>query len=946
MKRLFLPIILACIASISTWAANKSTTVEQVAEAVTLADDVDFHITSATPFATGGSIDITNLDHAVIIFDNLKPSLALKQLSHITINGAKATSEKNCQVRIYDRGAILFPYGKEGTAATSFHPLVVFDEKNLQGNSCELFGLENTGGYMNTLTAAKMNNKIRSFTLKRGYMVTFSLRSGGYGYSRCFIADKADLIINSLPTLMDQRISSYRVFRWQNTSKVGVADLLDENVLAKLNAQTSFTWGPGRSMLPDVEVVPHRIDESWPSPKECGQATYSCHLKTNNEPRNQSDHGTWTMEQILGNWQDLMRTGMRLCTPSSWDGSDYWNATGFLADFLNEIDKRGWRCDIIDLHGYWNESAFTTNVNNWAQTFKRPVWITEWVWGASWSGGSGIFKEASSLDNPTAADLQLNKTVVSRILDNLNNNNACERYFYWNGERNCSKIYRDGKLTPTGEYFATMKTKGPGYTGFGNYVPKTPPFYTVSDLAATYTARTGACKFTWTNQNYDLTDLTVLQHRTAGGTWKSIDTLAYSEQLARTATATLDRNASPGLNEFRLLCNDADGKTRYSNITSIFIGVATTYGDIMAGHIEANNSEPSSIFFAAQEDFPVVITGIATNKNTANGIFNHVSSIAKDNFTFNFEPWTLGTALNFKNTETTDYFVIQPGAYEWEGLRVIVDTCAYTNKSGIRATMSQGDTIEVLFREPFAEGVTPVVIPQNVSAETAHPAAPRLLEVTNKGFKMKIIQQSTMKTKPRQQYTFYIAMAPGSAKLGTTGMRIHAGHSKEPIGGASFISCTFTDQAGDTIYLREPYVLAATQTHNLDFTSVFRKNSDLTRTVQDEQGEDVTETYGFRVRRQMDGTATIPSGQNTADKTGDFLGWIAIDHDPTATRIVAPFLPQQQFLVEVRQGRVFPSDPTARIYTASGTQVQAGTILPRGIYIVTNGRATTKVFVR
>ena len=50
--------------------------------------------------------------------------------------------------------------------------------------------------------------------------------------------------------------------------------------------------------------------------------------------------------------------------------------------------------------------------------------------------------------------------------------------------------------------------------------------------------------------------------------------------------------------------------------------------------------------------------------------------------------------------------------------------------------------LEVLFREPFAEGVTPVVIPQNVSAETAHPAAPRLLEVTNKGFKMKIIQQS------------------------------------------------------------------------------------------------------------------------------------------------------------------------------------------------------------
>ena len=927
-------------------ADNTSTTVEQVTSAITLADNVDYHITSTTPFGAEGSIDITNLDHAVIIFDNLKPSLALKQLSHITINGAKATSEKNCQVRIYDRGAILFPYGKEGTSYTAFHPLVVFDEKNCEGNSYELYGLENSGGYMNTLSTAKMNNKIRSFKLKRGYMVTFSLRSGGYGYSRCFIADKADLVVNSLPNLMDQRISSYRIFRWNNTSKVGVADLLDDNALAKLNAQTSFTWSTGRSMLPDVEVVPHHIKENWPGPSECGNVTYSCHLKTNNEPRNSADDAPCEMKDILANWQDLMRTGLRLCTPSSWDGSDYWNATGFLADFLTEIDNRGWRCDIIDLHGYWNESAFTTNVNNWAQKFKRPVWITEWVWGASWSGGSGIFKEASSLDNPTAADLEKNKTVVSRILDNLNKNNACERYFYWNGERNCSKLYRDGKLTPAGEYFATMKTNGPGYTGYGNYVPKTPPFSTVSDLAVTYNARNGSCKFTWTNQNYDLTDLTVLQHRPAGGTWHSMDTLAYSEQLSRTANSTLDRTAYPGLNEFRLLCNDADGKTRYSNTTSVFIGVATTFGEIMAGHIEANNTEPSSIYFATQEEFPIVITGIATNKNSANGIFNHVNTISKENFSFNFEPWTLGTEMNFKNTETTDYFVIQPGSYEWGGLSMLVDTCVYTNKSGIRSAMSQGDTIEVLFKEPFAEGVVPIVIPQNISSESAHPAAPRVLEVTNKGFKMKIIQQFDMKSKPRQQYTFYIAMAPGSAKLGTTGMRIHAGRCQEAIGGTSFTSCAFTDEAGDTIYLRSPYILAATQTHHLDFTSVFRKNSDLTRSVQDEQGEEITETYGFRVRRQMDGTATIPSGQNTAAKSGDYLGWIAIDHDPTATRIVAPLLPQQQFLVEVRQGRILPSDPSARIYTTSGTQVQAGTILPRGIYIVTNGRAATKVFVR
>ena len=80
--------------------------------------------------------------------------------------------------------------------------------------------------------------------------------------------------------------------------------------------------------------------------------------------------------------------------------------------------------------------------------------------------------------------------------------------------------------------------------------------------------------------------------------------------------------------------------------------------------------------------------------------------------------------------------------------------------------------------------------------------------------------------------------------------------------------------------------------------------------------------------------------------SGDYLGWIAIDHDPAATGITTPLLPQRQFVVEVRGRRILPSDPKARIYSASGLQIQSGTNVPRGVYIVTNGRATTKVYVR
>ena len=94
---------LSLFASLSSaFADNTVKTVSQVAEAVTLSDDVDYHITSDTPFTTSGSVNITNTDHAVLVLDKLKPSLALKQLGFVTINGEAAKNGVNCQVKIYN----------------------------------------------------------------------------------------------------------------------------------------------------------------------------------------------------------------------------------------------------------------------------------------------------------------------------------------------------------------------------------------------------------------------------------------------------------------------------------------------------------------------------------------------------------------------------------------------------------------------------------------------------------------------------------------------------------------------------------------------------------------------------------------------------------------------------------------------------------------------------
>lgn len=438
----------ACLALLGTsmmQAANKTNTVDQVTQAVTVSADEDYVITSSTPFATAGSVNITNTEHAVVIIKSIRPSKVISSWlkNHVYINGQQAVDGQNCQVKMYASGAIVMPYAKD------IRPLTVFSEQNFEGTSVNAFGLENDGGFMNTLTEAKLNNKIRSFKLKRGYMVTFSTRKGGRGYSRCFIADKADLEVKTLPAILDEKISSYRVFQWYNAKKAGIASDTREAAIQALNASWCYTWSLGESHLPDAECVPNHIYENWPSPEACGSVTYSCHLKTNNEPGNAADDHPQSVEEVLANWENLMRTGLRLCSESSHDGS-----MNHLKAFMDSIDARGWRCDILDLHCYWPQGSFdklTSYSNDYGNG--RPIWISEWVWGASWNN-NGAF--AVSNRNDYQGNWANNYNGTKPILDILNSNSRVERYAFWNSEANCSKIYLDGKLSTLGEYYAKM----------------------------------------------------------------------------------------------------------------------------------------------------------------------------------------------------------------------------------------------------------------------------------------------------------------------------------------------------------------------------------------------------------------------------------------------------------------------------------------------------------
>ena len=544
-----LVLLAVLLGTVALWGANTQQSVQQVTTAVTLTADVDYIVTSSTPFTDQGVVNIQNTDHAVLILAGVKPSAALSLLSeHVQIDGARAVNNSNCQVKLYNHGCIILPYG------SNTKPLTVYSERDFQGEAVNDFGLENDGGYMNTLTDRQLNNRIRSFRLKRGYMVTFSLKAGGRGYSRCFIAADADLEVAELPAILDRSISSYRVFKWYDAGKAQLANCMDKTVLGALNVQSSYDWAQGNeSFLPDYEWVPNHIYEDWPSSSTIGRTTQSPHCKNNNEPLNKTDDRPQDLNTILNNWENMMRTGLRLCSPSSWDGSDYVsNASGFLRQFLDSIDARGWRCDIIDLHCYWAEGSFNS-IGNWTNACHRPIWISEWCWGASWND-NGAF--ASGVTESQVRD------ALERICSKLNGLDYVERYYYWNNERDPSRLYRNGQLSPAGQMYAKLDG-GLAYKGTVGYVPAVPRQQAPANLAISFNHKTQKAELSWDEYNGEMNEYARLECKKSDtDTWTTVCELPMTEETGRLTTDSVE--AQLGW-QFRIVEKVGDGKLYASN---------------------------------------------------------------------------------------------------------------------------------------------------------------------------------------------------------------------------------------------------------------------------------------------------------------------------------------------------------------------------------------------
>ena len=461
---------------------------------------IDYHIISTTPFENFGSVNL-NGRTSWLVFESIRPSKVISSyLGNVTIDGQKAQNGVNCRVEIWMRGAVVIPLPAEAPFVATT------DEGSFSvplGNASDL---------------GSNSNKARSFILKRGYMATVATGKSGGDYSRVYVADHADLTV-TLPTALDQRISSVYVRNWHYTSKAGYCstknDLLSATVAC--GGSWAWNWDAGSTSSADVEYVPIKQHLYWPSDGNFDKAG-STAMMLFNEPEHSEQHtsskcscgGTIDEWKAYQNTPKFNATGLRIGSPSA-------TSLSWIKNYLTHCDNMKQRCDFSCTHGYWT-TEWANNLNT-LKSYGRPIWITEWEYGASWTSGS----------NPSSADDARAK--VFNILEQLEYNDYVERYPYYefdtggtNGwmrelfwENNASK-----GLAYVGEVYARVKP----HFGYKASIQPVPNWWapSASQPAITGVAKLSDGQYTLyvNNANADATATFQVQRKAADGSWLTV----------------------------------------------------------------------------------------------------------------------------------------------------------------------------------------------------------------------------------------------------------------------------------------------------------------------------------------------------------------------------------------------------------------------------------------
>jgi hypothetical protein len=246
--------------------------------------------------------------------------------------------------------------------------------------------------YSGTSIPSSLDNQVTSIKLTKGFMATLSENADGSGNSYPFMAVNNDLNID-LNSSLDNKVSFIRVLPIANTLKKGVG-FQDNTVIDQLNVGWFYDWGPNdvSTATRDYALMAWGAGAAHPTnsvPNLISKTDVS-HLLSFNEPDN-AGQSNITVVNAVPLHKNLAATGYRLGSPAPEEGNAQ---TGrWLGDFMALAESSNVRVDYMAIHWYdWGSysstnatspnvtslfNRFKSYVNNIYNTYKKPIWITE-----------------------------------------------------------------------------------------------------------------------------------------------------------------------------------------------------------------------------------------------------------------------------------------------------------------------------------------------------------------------------------------------------------------------------------------------------------------------------------------------------------------------------------------------------------------------------------------
>ncbi len=740
---------------------------------VNLSGNANLHFTNSSNPLTNTVINLKS-ENAWVYFDNIRPQTVIDSyLQYISVNGNSAINKTNTRVSIYKQGTAV------SAQASTFQPLKVYTGQNFTGDSASysLFTFYNSLG--------TMENKIRSFKLKKGYMATVAINYDGTGYSRVYIADNNDLEISNLPVLLDQKISFIRAVNWEWVSKKGWAGS-SFNEYKLTNSTWRYDWSAGGSTTSYVEYVPIRQNGGWPGWSEISGKQYVSHVLGFNEP-DHTEQSNLTVSQALAQWPEMMKTGLRIGSPAC-------TATSWLYAFMDSCKARNYRVDFVAWHAYWGGKS----PQNWYNDLKaiytrtgRPIWITEWNNGANWTTESWPTSD-HSLSTANAAKQLADLKGILNVLDTAS---FIERYSIYNWVQDCRAMVLADTLTPAGKYYST---DNPTFAYNSKYEVIPTFSFKNPSLASSFTDT--KITLMLSDPNFDYYNGYIFERKIDDGTFTS-----YASSDLTTLKTCLDT-----------LDTSSWSKVRYRAKSKLSGGVLSAYTNemgwdltngsdtIQCGNLTFNSTAWNPVIFKkGYSAIPVIITGAPSNTNSSVLVTPRIKLVHyKTRFNLQLAPWSYQSNPSFTKDENISYAVFESGkSFNFGGLK------AQTGRFAVGTSWTK-----ITFATPF--DTIPVVFTNQLLSSTTFPTNLRVRNVTKTDFEVKIMKESSVKTAVSAESISYLAITPGVGSFNNK--RVIVGRTADKAVGASYSTIYFNDSIANPIFIPQM------QTCNDDSTATLR----------------------------------------------------------------------------------------------------------------------------